>query len=91
LEKETPESKNRSEFERLRLISYVDLALRKFIKPSCETKPLFNELVVTLVDERLHLKTYGTNALFLRQDDYMDSLNIVLEGHVVQTKSDGTT
>ena len=91
MEKETPESKNRSELERLRLISYVERALRKFIKPNCETKPLFNELVVNIVDERLHLKTYGTNALFLRDNDSMDSLNIVLEGHVVQTNRDGTT
>ena len=69
MEKETPESKNRSEFERLRLLSYVEHALRKFIKPTCETKPLFKELVENNVDERLHLKTYGTNALFLREND----------------------
>lgn len=91
MEKETPESKNRSEFERLRLISYVERAMRKFIKPTCETKPLFNELVFNIVDERLHLKTYGTNTLFLRDNDLLDSLNIVLEGHVVQTQKDGTT
>jgi hypothetical protein len=90
LEKETPESKNRSQFDRSRLISFVENALSKFSFPNCETMPLFRELVENIVDERLHLKTYGTNALFLRETDYLDSLNVVLEGHVRQTTKDGT-
>lgn len=52
--------------------------------------PLFKQLVVSIVDERLHLKTYGTGAMILRESDYLDSLNIVLEGHVTQTGRDGS-
>jgi hypothetical protein len=50
--------------------------------PNDETLPLFKELVENIVDERLHLKTYGTGALILREIDDLHSLNVVLEGHV---------
>ena len=71
-------------------MSFVEKALSSFMFPNGETMPLFKELVENIVDERLHLKTYGTNALFLRESDYLDSLNVVLKGHVVQTTKDGT-
>jgi CRP-like cAMP-binding protein len=90
LEKEKPNQKNRSPFERAKLISYVFKIFSAFMKPNQETMPLFKEFVEIIVDERLHLKTYGTGAMILREDDSLDSLNIVLEGHVIQTKKDGT-
>lgn len=90
LEKETPENKNRSPFDRIRLINFVEKVLSKFLFPNNETKPLFKELVENIVDERLHLKTYGTGAQFLREGDRLDSFYVVLEGHVTQRKSDGT-
>ena len=59
LEKETSENKNRSPFDRVRLINFVENVLLKFLVPNNETLPLFKELVENLVDERLHLKTFG--------------------------------
>jgi len=53
---------------------------------------LFEDVVETLVDERLRLKTFGSDTLILDPDEKLDCLMIVLDGHInVQNQETGET
>lgn len=54
-----------------------------FIRPTVETEPLFNDFVIQIVEDRLHLKTYSASEVILDENEKMDSLNVILEGHVL--------
>ena len=86
----------RSQLERQRLYEFVRAILLSFIRPVNQSEILFAEFVKQIVKERLHLKTYTAGEIIYDEGERMDSLNVVLEGHVVkndrmQLESDGDT
>lgn len=46
------------------------------------TKTLFVKMTQSLVDSRLRLKNFGPNTTILEESELMDSIMIVLSGHV---------
>lgn len=56
------------------------MQLDKIIQVTEETEAIYRELIETLVDERLHQKTYWPGAAILEKDEKLDSLIVVLEG-----------
>lgn len=81
--------KKRSQFEREKLLSYVTIVLQLIIKPRTETMPLFQDLISHIVDERLHLKTFGSDTVILDAQEKLDSILVVLEGEVTLTDQSG--
>ena len=80
--------KDRTPFEKIRLVDYVSEVLRVLLKPSIETNELYIELVEYLCEGRVHLKTYGSSAEILKANETLDSFVLVLDGYIEQ-KSQG--
>ena len=57
--------------------------LLNFLRPTAETEPLFADFISQLVNDRLHLKTYAANQTILDENEKMDSVDVILEGHVI--------
>lgn len=80
--------KDRTPFEKIRLVEYVSEVLRVLLKPSIETNELYIELVEYLCEGRVHLKTYGSSAEILKANETLDSFILVLDGYI-ELKSQG--
>lgn len=57
--------RKRSSFDREKLLSYVTVLFQLIISPQVETMQLFQDLISYIVDERLHLKTFGSNSVVI--------------------------